>query len=778
MEKDIRILLLEDNNDDQKLLELELRINKIKYIIHRVEEEEPFRKELENFNPDVVISDYNMPLFDGMRALQISKEYNQLLPFIIITGSMNEEVAVSCMKAGADDYVIKEYIGKVVPSMLNVLQKKEIMAEKLKAEQEILKWKERYEIVTGNSGQVVYDYDAESGSIIWSGNIKRVLGYYNDEIKSVKDLIKNIHPDDRKHWADQLIIAENEIGKFKIEYRFLHKNGNYIYLADTGVFIAGHNGKARTMLGGLQDITDYKLAQEGLTKLNECFLQFGSDPSSNIKRLITFCGKELSAECVIYGRLKNNQFFDQVNWNAEELDINLHQLNTYLLNSFSGKSDEQILDINLLLKKYKKKNLILTVGARNFFSKVITFEGEPVGILYISFGLNRLLNKQELKLVEIIVSGIGIEEKRNFTQNELNKLHVAVEQNPVMIVLMDVNGRVEYVNPQYTKVTGYTLEEVYGHMPHFLRAGILPHQEILNLREKMRAGESWSGEFQDTDKNGLVYWKKAVVSTIRNNEGKVTNFLAIKEDITERKKAELELITAKEQAERSDYIKTEFLGQISHEIRTPLNSILSVINLLKEELDIKNDKNLQMSFRIIENGSKRLIRTIDLILNMSQLQSGNYETKPVFIDLEKDILDVVLLEFYSAAREKNIELSFQNTNADEKIKADPTMVSQMFFNLIDNAIKYTSEGTVRIVLYKNEKNKMCVDVCDTGIGISDEYIPLLFTPFSQEQTGYTRAFQGNGLGLALVKKYAELNNAEIEVLSKKGEGSTFRVIFN
>lgn len=776
MNKVIRILLLEDNFDDQKLFEHELKSNKINYKLRQVEEEEIFVQELREFNPDVVISDYNLPSFDGMRALEISKKINPILPFIIITGSLNEEIAVSCMKSGADDYVIKEHVGKIVPSILNLIQQSEIRSEKLKAESEILRWKERYEIVTGNSGQVIYDYDAETGNIVWSGNLQDVLGYSNNEIRSVKDLIRNIHPDDRKLWADQLIIAENEIGKFNIEYRFLHKNGNYIYLADTGVFITGSNGKAKSMLGGLQDISDRKLAQESLAKLNECFLQFDSEPINNIHRLITFSGKELEAEYALYNRFQDNFFTDELKWNWDNQKPDIKELNTILLNTVSK---EPFTDKKVLLTKLIKKNIV-SISVEKFivFAKIITFEGEPVGILYISFNNNRLLRKQELKIIEIIASGIGIEEKRRITQHELYKLHVAVEQNPNMVMLTDIHGKVEYVNPAYSKISGYSPDEVLGKNPVFLNSGVLPRTELLKIRSLMRTGQSWSGEFQNRRKNGEVFWEKALISNIKNNLGEVTNFLIIKEDITDRKNTELELIKAKDLAEKSDNLKTEFLAQMSHEIRTPLNTILSVINLLKEEFDIRTDKNLDMSFKIIENGSKRLIRTIDLILNMSQLQSGNYETNPTYIDLEKDVIEIILLDFFTIAKEKKIDLSFENHNVSEKVKADPVMLSQIFFNLIDNAIKYTPSGSVRIYLFKDEKGKICVEIADTGIGISDDYLPLLFTPFSQEQTGYTRAFDGNGLGLALVKKYADLNNAEIQVKSKKGQGSTFQVKFN
>ncbi|MGE5499306.1 MAG: PocR ligand-binding domain-containing protein [Syntrophothermus sp.] len=249
-------------------------------------------------------------------------------------------------------------------------------------------------------------------------------------------------------------------------------------------------------------------------------------------------------------------------------------------------------------------------------------------------------------------------------------------------------------------------------------------------------------------------------------------------NISDKKRAEDELIRAKEQAESSDRLKSEFLAQMSHEIRTPINAILNFSSLLKEELEDKMEEGHAESFTIIDKAGRRLIRTIDEILQMSQLQTGNYELIPEELDLAGDILEKLLRDYRYIAKEKKVELCFEDRlDRKEKITADRHMVDQIFANIIDNAVKYTIEGTVKVVQYKNNENNLCVDVEDTGIGMSDEYIKKLFTPFSQEESGYTRRYEGNGLGLAIVKRYAELNNAAVSVESRKGTGSVFTVIF-
>lgn len=237
-----------------------------------------------------------------------------------------------------------------------------------------------------------------------------------------------------------------------------------------------------------------------------------------------------------------------------------------------------------------------------------------------------------------------------------------------------------------------------------------------------------------------------------------------------------ELVAAKDEAERSNKLKTDFLAQMSHEIRTPVNTILSFSSLLKESLENQLTNDLQDSFKIIENGGKRLIRTIDLILNVSQLQSGNLVLSPTEQDLITTLNDLVQ-EFNRSAVKKGLSLTFTGKEKSLIIFADHYTITQIFANLIHNAIKYTNEGSINIEAFKDLNNTISVKITDTGVGMSDGFQANIFDPFSQEETGYTRKFEGTGLGLTLVKKYCELNNAEIIVESKKNEGTTFIVKF-
>jgi len=250
-----------------------------------------------------------------------------------------------------------------------------------------------------------------------------------------------------------------------------------------------------------------------------------------------------------------------------------------------------------------------------------------------------------------------------------------------------------------------------------------------------------------------------------------------KEIINSLEENSVELIRAKEESERANSLKSEFLAQMSHEIRTPINSILSSVSMLKDNMyDLTLDEKEEI-FAIIHRGSNRVIRTIDSILNMSEIHTGSYEVQLEELFIMEDILYPIFSEFRHIALNKNISLEVNNIfGTDYKLFVDRYSATQIFANLIDNAIKYTHKGSV-IINITHIHGFVYVDIIDTGIGISEEYQGDLFNPFSQEESGYSRRWEGNGLGLALVKRYCEFNNAKIYVESEKEKGSKFTVVF-
>ena len=237
-----------------------------------------------------------------------------------------------------------------------------------------------------------------------------------------------------------------------------------------------------------------------------------------------------------------------------------------------------------------------------------------------------------------------------------------------------------------------------------------------------------------------------------------------------------ELIISKEKAEQSDKLKSEFLNQMSHEIRSPMNAVLNFSSLLKEEMSEWLTSDLIEYFDGIDSAGRRLIRTIDLIMNVSEMQIGTYEPLNSDFDLLKEVLQKIIKENAERIESKGLKLKYTSTLPVAIISGDQYSIYQIFVNIIDNSIKYTKEGYIAINISKNE-NGITVGIEDTGIGISEEFLKKIYDPFKQEERGNTRRFEGNGLGLTLVKKYCDLNKIGLTVESEKNIGTKFNLFF-
>jgi PAS domain S-box-containing protein len=339
-----------------------------------------------------------------------------------------------------------------------------------------------------------------------------------------------------------------------------------------------------------------------------------------------------------------------------------------------------------------------------------------------------------------------------------------------------ISGKILMCNKAFAKILGTkSINEVINHNLYdfFLEKDDLKNA-IGTIKEKGRLENHEITLIGLTGKTIFAFENMIGIYDDNGNLAEITGYLF---DITEIKKTHEQLILAKEKAEGANRLKSEFLSQISHEIRTPLNAILSFSQLIENDLAEEVDDDLKEGFDGLKRAGKRITRTIDSILNLSELHTGGYDYSPRLIDIHAEIIEDLYLEFFMVLKEKKLNFSVDLNTTETKVTADEYSTKQIFTNLIDNAIKFTHKGNINISMERNSSGKLCVTIADTGVGIAEEYLPKLFTPFSQEEQGYTRSFDGNGLGLALVKKYCEVNNIQITVQSKKGNGTTFTLLF-
>ena len=296
------------------------------------------------------------------------------------------------------------------------------------------------------------------------------------------------------------------------------------------------------------------------------------------------------------------------------------------------------------------------------------------------------------------------------------------------------------------------------------------------VKKSMQTGEGYQLDLEQAHVDGTSRWITAIGEVKHDDKGQIVGLRGTSQDITEHKRAEKELLEAKEKAESSNKLKDAFIANISHEIRTPLTGILGMTSIIKETYQSNIKEGDEVLFEGIDISSNRIIRTIDMILNYSRLQVGEFNITPNKINISLICANLVK-EFNTAAKNKSLDLSFQNNIGDIAIFADEYSITMAIFNLIDNAVKYTNKGSINVILHKEKNDDLILEIKDTGIGINQEYLDHIFEPYLQEEIGYGRAYEGIGLGLAIVKKVIDLNKCVINVESKKGEGTTFYINF-
>ena len=386
--------------------------------------------------------------------------------------------------------------------------------------------------------------------------------------------------------------------------------------------------------------------------------------------------------------------------------------------------------------------------------------------------------------------------ERTQREKTLRNLSRAVEQCPVSIVITDPTGAIEYVNPRFEAVTGYTATEVIGHNPRVLKSGFQTREFYQNLWATVTRGHEWHGELHNRRKNGELYWESASISPVRDPAGQISHFIAVKEDITAAKEAQARLVTSAVElehtnsqlksaiacaqelahaAETANRAKTAFLARMSHELRSPLNVINGVSGTMVREF--AGTKPAESASLILESG-EHLLGIIAEILDFSVLQEDRAKLDVKGFDLLA-LLSATLRQIAVPARQKSLGLSFWIApGTPTALESDPRRLQQILINLLQNAVKFTERGGIHLGVsalpVEGGRWRWSFSVADSGFGIDRDHINKIFEPFVQATGDIARTYGGTGLGLTISRSFARLMGGDIVVRSQRGRGSCFR----
>lgn len=426
------------------------------------------------------------------------------------------------------------------------------------------------------------------------------------------------------------------------------------------------------------------------------------------------------------------------------------------------------------IEKLHNEGVIDLIGttAEAWLGVPLKVEGKILGAVVIqNYDNPDVYAQTSIEIMELVAHELSMFIDWQRSEENVNKLSRAVEQSSVSVTITNKEGHIEYVNSFFSKLTGYSFEEVKGVKPGLLKSGHQPASFYRELWDTILSGNDWEGEMLNKKKNGDLYWVKAFISPIKNSEGAITNLLAIKEDITERKKMIEELVIARDKAEESNRLKTAFINNISHEIRTPLNGILGFGELIAG-MELSREEKEEM-IRHVRRSSKRLTDTVTDYIDMASVVSGTVEVHKKKFPLTL-LIDEAMKEFKPQYEEKNLELRVMMPDqcVGIQLDSDRELVLKTINILLGNALKFTSQGTI-ICGCRLIPGYLEFYVQDTGVGIAEDKLEMIFDLFSQEKASDTRGYEGSGLGLSIAKGLVDLLEGSISVISEKGKGSVF-----
>ena len=364
--------------------------------------------------------------------------------------------------------------------------------------------------------------------------------------------------------------------------------------------------------------------------------------------------------------------------------------------------------------------------------------------------------------------------ERRAAERQLRKLSLAVEHSPVMVVISRRAGAVEYVNPHFMAVTGYTLDDLVAGLPPMRDAEGQTRDVQVEAWAALSVGEEWRCECQLRRKDGVLVWISVAVSALAERNGELSHGVWVLEDVSARKATEAALREAKQAAEAATQAKSRFLANMSHEIRTPMNAIIGLSHLCLGG-DLQPAQRDYVSK--IHQAGTALLGVINDVLDVSRIEAGRLSLEQSAFELDAVLAQLMAL-FGEQARAKHLALQLSvSPNVPNALIGDGMRLGQVLINLVANAIKFTEHGEIAVTVRADppgtQRVRLQFAVRDTGVGLTPSQIEGLFQPFAQADDSTTRKFGGTGLGLSICRQLVRLMGGDVVVHSEPGRGSTF-----
>jgi PAS domain S-box-containing protein len=653
----------------------------------------------------------------------------------------------------------------------------------------------------------------EMSDVVWSLKLPKLeILFVTPSVESVFEYSADVFMNDISLWY-KLILSEDisivydikrsilKNAEFTAKYRIKTPSGQIKWIKNKGKIVFDSNGKPIRLDGVITDRTRQYLAQETLdqeVKLQEVLIDIAStyinldpkDVENTINQSLEKMGLFVSADraYIFDYDFEKGVTSNTYEWCNIGIDSEIHNLQN-VPNDFFPQWIAQhqlgnafyIKDVNALQeeKDGELKSILVAQDIKSLIAIPMLDGDELIGFIGFDSVRNHYhYSEKEKRLLflfgQMLINIRNREKWDNQLRLQEEKYRNIIANMYLGLLEVDRHDYIVYANQTFCDMSGYNLDELKGKQATGLF--VVEHQKniIIDKIIKRNENKSDSYEVEIINKKGEKRWWFISGAPNYNDKGQLIGSIGIHLDITEQKRLEHELAMAKTFAETAAKAKELFLANMSHEIRTPLNVIIGMIRQLTKE-NLSNDQYFYV--KQSESSAKHLLTILNNVLDIAKIESGDMEIESVSFSPSALVYNVHSI-MYSQATEKNISFLLSvDSEINPVLKGDEKRLRQVLINLVGNAIKFTNKGMIKlsVKLVKSNKDGQLIrfEVEDTGIGMSETFISKLFDKFSQEQNASNRNYEGTGLGLAISKDLIQLMGGNLNVFSKKNEGTKF-----
>ncbi len=737
----LRLLLIEDSEDDALLLQRILRKGGYDLVgYRRVDNEADLRDALENGAWDIVITDYSMPGFDGIVALEVFKSYGLDTPLIIVSGTIGEQVAVNAMKAGAHDYVMKDSLARLVPAIQRELNDAQARSARRRAEDQV----RQLSMAVEQSPSMVIITDTQGSIEYVNPTFCSATGYTPEEVLGQNPRILKGGRIPPEEYA-RLWNALKSGSEWRGEMRNRRKDGSYYWASAVMAPIRNAAGQITHFVSVQEDITQRREAEDALRRSEVRFRQLVEQAGDAIL-VVDRTGRVLDGNqqaCAsvgsTYDELRSLTVYDfDTEATPQDVEAIWHACQTEVVTRRTRyrRPDGSTFPVELRIAAVDQLDQVALLAIARDVTEREQF--------------NEALQMYNEQLEDLV------QERTHQLRRNIQQTEAILESSSDAIALAESNGDIRTTNPAFKTLFGSRVNRAIEQLLHVVTE--TEHIEAVTqaLYAVLKQGEAARVEARILSLDGAEIDMDIAMTPVRNHDDHENIGIVVSlRDITELKEI--------------NRFKTRFVANAAHDLANPISNLKLYLHALEQ-----TPEHSARYMEVLQGQTRRMEHLVNDLRMLSQLDRGTTQFNLEPMDLHCLLTDIIAVHEAQAAANQQ-DVVYQPAAESAMVLADRSKLERVIVNLLTNALNYTPPGGTITIGTRLEDRTFCLLVADTGIGIAPQDLPNIFERFYRSDDAKLAGVEGTGLGLAIVKEIVEAHRGTIAVSSTPGEGSQFRV---